>query len=207
MERIDEYASDLRKTIKTRVVKAGVFKKLPHAFSGQDLFECVKTNFGIGDPEAQMMCHKLLKEEIIYPVTGQSSTFSQDSEHFYRFHVDREGIAANMYRIYKGQARPAIQVSIDLVLKMNEVLKEVIYSPGPGEKKLNIEKLKESKKYEEYQKAACELQAVQLIGLYKDEIVSFFLNLYQVMYVHKKLDENLFKQEKSILRKLKNLIM
>lgn len=130
----------------------------------------------------------MMQQEILFSPTG-SSSFQRSPNIYYQFQVDRPGIAANMTRIFKGQARQGHEVSRNLVEKMNLVLKETTYKNKEDEVTVDKNKLKTSKSYVDFVEACAELQAIQISSLQRDEKIACFLNIYQIMEAHKLLKE------------------
>ena len=60
----------------------------------------------------------MLAKDIIANVEGKKN-FAKDE--FYRIYMDRDDIADNLVRKWKGEARDALSVSVNLVSKMEEV--------------------------------------------------------------------------------------
>ena len=184
MDKLDELASTIRNNIKLRSVKTGYFKVEEAVIDGNDLFDWFKTHLNYDNLEfITKVCNNLIDQNLIYGINTRK--YEKSNKMYYRFQRDKPGLAINMNQIFKGQARPAIQLAVDIVAKMNDVIKDFRSEPIPGEVQLDFDKLNNSKNFKEFQTMICELQSIQFNSLTKNEILTFFLNMYQVMHVHK----------------------
>ncbi len=189
MNKLDEISGNIRDSITLRTVKTGLFSKEEKIVTGEDLVNWFKTHINFDNIEMiTKVCNNMLNEGLIYSPSGLSN-FQNNSTSLYRFQMDRPGIPVNLYKKFKEQARSAIQVTADLVAKMNEVIKEVRVETAPGVGEVSADKIDSSKAFGEYMKMICELQTIQINNLNKNEIISCFLNIYQIMYIHKKIRE------------------
>jgi len=185
MNKLDEFAGSIRDSIELKTLKSGLFSHEPNVVTGEDLYHWFNTHYKYDNLSViKKVCNNMLEEDLIYSLSGATS-YQKSESHLYRFQMDRPGIAVNMVRPYKGPSRNAAQLSIDLVMKMNEVLKEVRKEASPGEAAIDIGALEKSKAYSQFEKLICELQTVQVNNLIKNELMTCFINLYQVMSAHK----------------------
>ena len=145
-----------------------------------DLLKWFTTHLNFDYQEkTETLIDAMMQQEILFSPTG-SRDFQNSANVYYQFQVDRPGIAANMTRIFKGQARQGLQVSRSLVEKMNQVIKETTDKNKEEELVVDKNKLKTSKSFVEFVEASAELQAVQISSLQRDDKIAFFLNIYQV---------------------------
>lgn len=189
MNKLDEFSGTIRDTIKLRTVKTGFFSKEEKVVTGEDLVNWFKVHINFDNLEMiTKVCNNMLNEGLIYS-PSRLLTFRSDATSLYRFQMDRPRIPVNLYKKFKEQARPAPQVTADLVAKMNEVIKEIRVETTPGVGEISAEKIDASKHFNEYMKMICELQTIQLNTLDQNDIIACFLNIYQIMYIHSKIIE------------------
>lgn len=188
IDKADELATLIREGITLRTIKSGMFSTEENVVNGEDIFKWFKVHLNCEDlSQITQLCNKMLDEGYIYSPSGETQ-YQNKPNHYYRFQMDRPGIAANAFKIFKGQSRNALQISVELITKMNEVIKGV-RSETNGEIVVDVTNLDSQKAYAEYLKSTIELQHVQLNGLERDEKIAFFINLYQVTHVHRIIKE------------------
>jgi len=208
VHRLEDLADTIRSSIDLRVVNVGFFSKEENVVTGEDLVNWFKKVFSISDiEEIGRAVVGMMEQDLLHSPNGYKQ-LQNNSKALYRFQVDEPGSAVNMLKIYKEQAtKDPQQLTQDLVIKMNDILKEVRVEVTPGEVGLNTDKLKTSNTYKEFKKAICELQTAPLTSLNKNEKIACFLNLYQIMYVHKLFREKTEKvQANGLLKKVKGLV-
>jgi hypothetical protein len=77
----------------------------------------------------------MLEKEIIQNVDNKQLF---NTNELYRIYMDRDDVADNLTRKWKGEARNALDVSSKLVLKIGEVYSEA-WIEEDGEKKIDVE--------------------------------------------------------------------
>jgi NIMA (never in mitosis gene a)-related kinase len=185
MENLEEVTTILRQNIQLRTINTGLFSQAVNVVSGEDLFNAFKTHLKIDSLEAvTTACKSMLDEGLLFSLQ-ESTMFHCTPKDFYRFQVDRPGIAANMQKIYKSQAPPFGQLTTELISKLNEVIKECIKEVGVEEFEVDLVKLKHSKAYVDFNKQICQLQTIQLFTISRNELTVGFINLHQIMHVHR----------------------
>lgn len=70
------------------------------------------------EEKARQICQKMLEREIIQNVNGNKIFYTNE---LFRMYMDRDDVADNLTRKWKGEARNALEVSAKLVLKIGEV--------------------------------------------------------------------------------------
>lgn len=105
----------------------------------------------------------------------------------YKFYFDSDNIAANLIRKWKGECRDALEVSHNLVNKIEEVYSASI-DDGDDEDDtghiIDVETALHSTEYKSYINSCCELERVDVRSLNHNDRISFFMNVYQCMYIH-----------------------
>eukprot|EP01016_Furgasonia_blochmanni_P039649 TRINITY_DN4957_c0_g1_i4.p1 TRINITY_DN4957_c0_g1~~TRINITY_DN4957_c0_g1_i4.p1 ORF type:complete len:537 (-),score=137.69 TRINITY_DN4957_c0_g1_i4:87-1697(-) len=206
IDKIEQLAQIIRESIQLRTEKQGLFKKFENVVTGEDLNNWFKTRFKATDDIIRKYCQEMIDQSIIHSVNDYVD-FQITSKALYRFQVDKPSIAMNMYKIWSGEVRKALVVAQDLITKMNEVIQEVKVEIN-GEFSLSYDKIKDSKALIKYQDASCELQRCEIMSLPKLEKIAFFLNIYQVMYIHQHIKalQSAKSETKGFMSKISNLI-
>eukprot|EP01017_Pseudomicrothorax_dubius_P036635 TRINITY_DN5267_c0_g2_i3.p1 TRINITY_DN5267_c0_g2~~TRINITY_DN5267_c0_g2_i3.p1 ORF type:complete len:364 (+),score=105.83 TRINITY_DN5267_c0_g2_i3:111-1202(+) len=179
---MDDLVPIIRSSIQFKTCKTGMFSKVENVFSGEDLIDWFRKKFNLTNEEViANVCNDMLEQAIIHAVNAPNNTteFDRSSKIFYRFQMDKPDIGANQLKIWNREVRPPIQVSTELVTKMNDLLKELAANPSADADFLNS-----SQSYSRFVDAICELQRVTTFSLSKPEKTVFYLNIYQVMHAH-----------------------
>mgnify|MGYP001273168689 CR=1 FL=1 len=187
INRLYEVANNLR-AIPRRNVKTGVFTTATNVVTGEDLAIWLEKNSNItNSQEIKHIVEDLLDQHHLHVVNGDPlhHEFHNSASALYRLQVDQEGIPVNMFRIWKEECCPANQLASEMINKMNDVLKDM--QASKEDQKNLITKIKKSKNYNQFMELSAELQGVNVQALQKNEKIAFFLNMYQIMYVHEKL--------------------
>lgn len=77
----------------------------------------------------------MLEKEIIQNVDGKQLF---NTNELYRMYMDRDDVADNLTRKWKGEAKNALEVSAKLVAKIGEVYQEA-WVEEDGDKKIDVE--------------------------------------------------------------------
>ena len=97
--------------------------------------------------------------------------------------MDRDDIADNLTRRHKGEIRNALEVSIDLVKKI-EVIYEKAFIQRDDETEIDADSAYKSPEFNGYLIAISELDKVNIQALSVRDRICFFMNIYQCMYIH-----------------------
>ena len=87
-------------------------------------------------------------------------------------------------RTWREEPNEAYEVSANLVKLVEDMYGNAIVEDEDGDQVLDVEVAIKSSQYQAFIKAVCELQKVNIEALSQSKCVAFFLNIYQVMYVH-----------------------
>lgn len=205
--RLDEVAQAMRNGIKLRMVHRGIFAKYQNVFTGEDVSQWFNEHFALKEEEhINNIIHEMIQQELIHS-PNDAKQWQNSPKVLYRFQVDKPGIAANMAKVFKGHARQGLEVSRDLIGKMNDLLAEVRDRQHPETLIIDKNKLKLARSFLDFQKDSAELQAIQLSSLQQDEKIACFLNIYQIMFIHKMLKDKLSSEDiESFMKKMRSLI-
>jgi len=180
--RLDEVAQAMRNGIKLKMVHRGIFAKYQNVFTGEDVSQWFNDHFALKDEEQiNHIIREMIQQELIHS-PNDAKEWQNSPKVLYRFQVDKPGIAANMIKVFKGHARQGLEVSKDLIGKMNDLLAEVRDREHPETLTIDKNKLKLARSFLEFQKDSAELQAIQLSSLQQDEKIACLLNIYQVKF-------------------------
>jgi len=148
-------------------------------------------NKKLSEAVARLVADRLMVIGVLRPITGSLSKPLDDSSALFRFHEDeREGPMLNCHSLWFKAARPALIVVSELL----QTLLEIVNSK-PGES------LKDSKELDKFTEAAGELQMVSTNDLSRVELLTFFINTYNLMSLHGHLVRDSF--EKSDFKPIK----
>ncbi len=175
-------ADTLRNGVELKTINVGYFSKEENVVTGEDIVTWFKKELNASDlEEIKRAVNGMVEQELLHSPSGHKD-FQGSAKELYRFQVDEPGSAANMLKIYKGPAKDSVQLTSEIVIKCNELLKEVRVEVSPGEVGLLTEKLKNCNAYKELKKMICELQTTPITNLNKTEKLVCFLNIYQVRF-------------------------
>ena len=178
---MEDLAETIRNSIELKTVAMGFFSKEENVITGEDFVNWFKKELNVSNlDEIAKAVNGMMEQELLHSPSGAKS-FQNSSKALYRFQMDEPGSAANMLKVYKDQTRNPLQCTVDLVTKMNTLIKEIRVEVTPGEVGLNVDKLKNSNIYKDFKKSICELQTIPLSTLNKTEKIACFLNIYQVL--------------------------
>lgn len=103
--------------------KNGWFGKHIRCVYGNDIYRWIVQHVESNEKKAKQICQKMLEKEIIANVDAKIEFSPVD---YYRMYMDREDIADNMFRRWKDQVRPALEVSCELVGLIEQVYEQAI---------------------------------------------------------------------------------
>ena len=124
----------------------------------------------------------MMDQEVISRI-DQMTNFEGKRTILYRFYEDREDIASNLLRPWKGEVSNAIDVSSELVRLIEEIYKEALYEDDEYTE-IQAEEALKSSKYNSYLTKVSQLELVDLNFSSFNEGLCFYLNVYQCMYIH-----------------------
>lgn len=101
----------------------------------------------------------------------------------YQFYEDRTDIADNLIRPWKLDTKGALDVSVNLVGLIEQIYEEAIVE-GEEATEIHADKALKSDKYNSYLTQCSHIDKIDLSELSPQELVCFFLNIYQCMYIH-----------------------
>lgn len=160
-QQLEDWADLIRNDIRIQDYKNGWFGKHHRCAVGGDIQAWIMEHVETNDQKAKQICQKMLEKEIIQNIEGKQLF---NTNELYRMYMDRDDVADNLTRKWKGEARNALLVSTQLVAKIGEVYQEAFIEED-GEKKIDVEQALKSSQFRGYLIACCELEKVNLIEL------------------------------------------
>lgn len=112
------------------------------------------------EDRARMLCQKMLDYAYISRVDG-GNEFETSTNPMYRFYEDRDDLAANMIRPFKGTPKGALETSAEMSKLIEDVYREAIVEVDYTTK-IIAEQALMSKKYEDYISSISKLEKVDL---------------------------------------------
>ena len=82
--------------------------------TGQDIYGWILEHAAEDQKKGSLICQKMIEKKFIMPV-DESMGKAFNMNNLYRFHIDRDDIAANMIKKWKDPVNDPLRVSIDLV--------------------------------------------------------------------------------------------
>lgn len=180
--RLDVVTHFIRSDIPLADCKNGWFSTVKNWGSGYDIFKWVLNKLEADEDRARTIWQKMLDYGYISRVDNNPD-FETTHAPMYRFYEDRDDLAANMLRPFKGTVFGALDTSVELVKLIEDVYREAIVEVDYATK-IIAEQALVSKKYEDYISSVSKLEKVDLNFYSVQEAYWFFLNVYQCMYIH-----------------------
>ena len=147
-ERLDILSHYIRSDIVLSTGKNGWFSQVEHCGSGYDIMRWICTKVDSNEEHAKEICQKMLDNGFINRIDSKT-TFEMTNDPLYTFYEDREDLADNMLRTYKGQIGGALEVSVHLIKLIEEIYRLAIVEVE-FTTKIIAEKALRSKKFENY---------------------------------------------------------
>ncbi|KAL0366438.1 UNVERIFIED_CONTAM: hypothetical protein Sradi_3533900 [Sesamum radiatum] len=180
---IDELALIARKmkgsiTIKDRFYK---MRRFTNCFLGSEAVDFLSEDQYLEREEAVEFCRKLASELFFQHV--EDSIF-EDGNHLYRF-LDDDPFISRCQNIPRGisevKPKPITEISSRLRLLLSAILEAYASEEG---KHVNYRSIHGSEEFARYLRIVEELQRVKLFDMSREEKLSFFINLYNMMAIH-----------------------
>jgi hypothetical protein len=113
----------MRKSIRIQDYKNGWFAKHLRCAQGADIYGWVIEHVESNPQKANVLCQKMIERDIIQNVDNKKVFNIND---LYRLYMDREDIADNLVRKWKSEVRGALEVSVNLIPKIEDVYNQAI---------------------------------------------------------------------------------
>lgn len=149
---------------------------------GGDIYEWLLDKAEPDQKKARLIGQRMLEMGLITSVEGKLFFSLND---LYKFYFDSDNIAANLIRKWKGECRDPLEVSHNLVNKIEEVYSCAIDDDDEDSGNvIDVDAALHSTEYKSYINSCCELERVNVNDMNLNDKISFFMNVYQCMYIH-----------------------
>jgi serine/threonine protein kinase/AmiR/NasT family two-component response regulator len=174
---LDEIATIAKQELELKSIRVGWFgKKINNAFMGKDLLNfCIK-KFNFTPEEAMNNIQEILDKGLLY-APDEDTAFKPTS--CYQFREDIADLPKNMIYVWNKEVRIPRDVSESLINLGNSILNRF---------NSNFRDIKASSEYQQLIRATGEIHRVEIKTLSRAERLEFFLNIYQVMYLHQMIE-------------------
>mmetsp|Transcript_29555 Transcript_29555/g.32898 ORF Transcript_29555/g.32898 Transcript_29555/m.32898 type:complete len:449 (+) Transcript_29555:543-1889(+) len=164
--------------VKTRKYKMTTYKD---CFIGKEAVDWLVKNVTTvhSRQEAVEFGTGLMQYQLVHHVC-RSQPF-RDGHFFYRFQADCKGTVLNMKTVWTKQARSAEEVAEDLRKQIADLFAAHVDDTGRG---VDYAAISTSDKFDDYRRAASELQTVNLQSLRPHAKKALFVNLYNALVIH-----------------------
>lgn len=108
----------IRNDIRIQDYKNGWFGKHVRCATGRDIYNWIVDNFAQNEIIARKICQRMLEREIIHSVESRTEF---EITGLFRMYMDRDDIPDNMVRRWKQPVRRALEVSVGIVKKVEEL--------------------------------------------------------------------------------------
>jgi len=117
-DQLEELTGIIRNDITIRDYKNGWFGSFKRCAQGCDIIGWILEHVEQNEKKARTICAKMVETEMVRSVSGETGF---DPTGLYQFYMDRDDIPDNMIRRWKGDVRDALEVSVSLVKKMDDI--------------------------------------------------------------------------------------
>lgn len=158
--KLDLQAHLMRSDIFMEETNGGWFKKPEKYSNGRHIIKWVRDHVDKDDKKAEEICQKMLDEGIIERIDG-SDHFQSGHTVFYKFYEDRDDIASNSLRPWKGEIGSALDVSSNLLAEIGEIYKDAIVEIDEN-CEIDSEAAIQSQKYDNFISNVSQLEVIDL---------------------------------------------
>eukprot|EP00238_Polyblepharides_amylifera_P007352 CAMPEP_0196585584 /NCGR_PEP_ID=MMETSP1081-20130531/51207_1 /TAXON_ID=36882 /ORGANISM="Pyramimonas amylifera, Strain CCMP720" /LENGTH=592 /DNA_ID=CAMNT_0041907181 /DNA_START=167 /DNA_END=1945 /DNA_ORIENTATION=- len=157
------------------------WKKEKRCFSGHGLVSwLVERVEGADRLEAAGLAVRMQELWLLKHVTN-SAGFADDKDIYFRFQEDDPEAPLNMRRVWRGAVRPAAEVGESLRSEIESLYSHFLSADG---REVDYQSLMASPDFETFVQATGELQRVDLFQMSREELMAFFINVYNILVVH-----------------------
>ena len=195
LEQLENWAEIMRSEIEIKDYRNGWFGTYPKCAIGQDIYGWIIEHAEEDKKKGAIICQKMVEKKLIFAADETMGRIF-NINNYYRFHMDRDDIADNLIKKWKGTPGDALEVSINLVNLATEVYQQAMVEDEEEDEEneeeeddeegntIDVEAALKSSEYKSYINAVAELEKVQVYGLPEHTRKAVLLNCYQCMYVH-----------------------
>lgn len=180
--------------------KKGTWKKgHEHCMNGKDICTWIELNLKLKEEEAIQEGQTLfMNRGVFYSVSKKHISFHKSPDVYYRFKIfdnlEERTECLNRSKRYIEEAGEPGPLSQQLVSSLIDILKNRVKSDGS----VDFSSAKESTEFKKFNLQVCELQNVDFGHLRNSEKTVFWINVYNLLYLHA---YTCFGEPKSLLEK------
>lgn len=150
-------------------------------FTAPEAIQWMMKNLEMTESEAVALGREMQQLGVIHHVAYQREFCNK--EYWFRFQEDNKASELNFKKNWLKAARPAVEVSIDLLTRIAQIYYGN-FKGGAIENKKRKEIRKNNDDYQKFTVATCELQKVEITKLDHDQKLAFFLNVLNTLALH-----------------------
>ncbi|RAL54607.1 hypothetical protein DM860_001735 [Cuscuta australis] len=184
-ERRDEMAEIVKLVraklpIQDRIMR---MKLVKNCFAGGELVEVLIHHLDCGRRKAVEIGKRLTRSHFIHHVFGENE-FEDGNQQFYRF-LEHEPFIPKCYNFRGSTNDSEPQASAALGLKLSQIMSAILETyASEDRRRLDYTGISNSEEFRRYLSLVHDMQRVNLETLSGNELLAFFLNLYNAMAIH-----------------------
>jgi len=182
INKLEMLAHLIRTDINIEEINGGWFKRTEKSATGNSILNWLKEHIEKDDKKVEEIGQKMMDQNIIQRIDN-AKYFQGSHTVYYKFYEDRDDIPSNSLRPWKGEVRSALDVSVDLVVEIGEIFQDSIVEVDDNWV-IDSEEAIKSQKYDDFISNIAQLEVIDLKFNTFNEGLCFFVNVYQVMYLH-----------------------
>jgi hypothetical protein len=120
LEQLEGWAEIMRSEIEVKDYANGWFGVHLRCAVGHDVYAWILEHVEEDQKKGAIICQKMVEKKLIFPVDETMGKIF-NINNYYRFHMDRDDIADNMIKKWKGNVGNPLEISTNLVNLATEV--------------------------------------------------------------------------------------
>jgi len=149
-------------------------------FIGEELLNWIEEHMSVPRRAAIHVSQQLLDLQFYCAISNKKQEMIFSDSTVYKFYEDMVE-ALNAKTNWTGEVRPATEVVCEMRKILLDIEGRFVTESGRG---VNYQAIASSPQFKNYQLCAMEMQKVNLQGLSKSELLSFFINTYNILMIH-----------------------
>jgi len=186
-EQMKRYSKMMRRDVHIQDYKIGWFKSIEKCVKGDELYYWLRKKVTDSNEEKiENLLNEMITQGLIHqiePIPTEDDPF--DSDYYYRFQQDTPNRAANMgYSPDPDSSESALELSKKLVQQISTFYSKYTKETAEGDLTIQTELFRGTSDLSAVEQLSAQLQSVDLDEMNSQETTCFFLNVFQVMFVH-----------------------
>eukprot|EP00240_Pyramimonas_obovata_P000549 CAMPEP_0118922860 /NCGR_PEP_ID=MMETSP1169-20130426/1626_1 /TAXON_ID=36882 /ORGANISM="Pyramimonas obovata, Strain CCMP722" /LENGTH=537 /DNA_ID=CAMNT_0006863787 /DNA_START=279 /DNA_END=1892 /DNA_ORIENTATION=+ len=157
------------------------WEKEPRCFSGADCVAWLVQAAAAPDAAAAVALGRRMQALRLLKHVSCSAAFTDCEATFFRFQQDDPAAALNMLQVWRGSTRPGPQVADSLRRQIEGLYSQHLSDDG---RQLDYDALGQSEAFADFVTATGELQRVDLFQMSREELIAFYINVYNMLVIH-----------------------